>query len=98
MIELHGGDIYRNHVEYDFSVNVNPLGMPEGSVRAAQEAILHSTRYPDWRGEALCRAIAEAEGVEAEWILPGNGAPLCADAAPKGTGEGRPAGPRPLPG
>ena len=74
MIELHGGDIYRNHVEYDFSVNVNPLGMPEGSVRAAQEAILHSARYPDWRGEALCRAIAEAEGVEAEWILPGSGA------------------------
>ena len=25
----HGGDIYRNrNVELDFSVNVNPLGMP----------------------------------------------------------------------
>ena len=25
----HGGDRYRNRVEYDFSINVNPLGMPE---------------------------------------------------------------------
>ena len=30
----HGGDIYRNQVRLDFSVNVNPLGMPE-SVRQA---------------------------------------------------------------
>ena len=22
----HGGDIYRNDVEYDFSINVNPFG------------------------------------------------------------------------
>ena len=25
----HGGDIYRNPVRYDFSINLNPLGMPE---------------------------------------------------------------------
>lgn len=24
----HGGDIYRNPVRYDFSINLNPLGMP----------------------------------------------------------------------
>lgn len=26
---VHGGDIYRNQVKIDFSVNINPLGMPE---------------------------------------------------------------------
>lgn len=26
----HGGDIYRNPVRYDFSINLNPLGMPGG--------------------------------------------------------------------
>lgn len=73
-IYVHGGDIYRNHAEYDFSVNVNPLGMPEGSIKAAQEGILLSGRYPDYKGEALCREIAAAEGVEESQILLGNGA------------------------
>lgn len=70
----HGGDIYRNPAEYDFSVNINPLGMPAESLQAAQRALLLCGRYPDWRGEALCRAIAEREGVEAEQVILGNGA------------------------
>lgn len=70
----HGGDIYRNPAEYDFSVNINPLGMPEKSLEAAQQAILSCSAYPDWRGEKLCGALAEAEGVRAENILLGNGA------------------------
>ena len=36
---LHGGDIYRNHVEIDFSVNVNPLGIPEAVEAALYEAV-----------------------------------------------------------
>ncbi len=70
----HGGDIYRSPVEYDFSVNINPLGMPEKSIAAAQEAILLSDRYPDWQGEELCRAISVAEGIKKEQVVPGNGA------------------------
>ena len=27
-MNIHGGDIYRNHVDIDFSINVNPLGTP----------------------------------------------------------------------
>ena len=27
---VHGGDVYRNQVELDFSVNINPFGMPDG--------------------------------------------------------------------
>lgn len=34
---IHGGDIYRNQVSLDFSVNVNPFGMPQ-RVREALEA------------------------------------------------------------
>lgn len=71
---IHGGDVYRNPVEYDFSVNINPLGMPEKSLEAAQRAMLLCSRYPDWRGEELCRAIAEKEGVWPQQILLGNGA------------------------
>lgn len=71
---IHGGDIYRNPVEYDFSVNVNPLGMPKKSLEAAQRAVLLCGRYPDWRGEALCRKIAEREGVREGQVLLGCGA------------------------
>ena len=27
----HGGDIYRKRILLDFSVNINPLGMPEAA-------------------------------------------------------------------
>lgn len=70
----HGGDCYRNRIRYDFSVNINPLGMPEKSRRAAIEGICLSDRYPDDKGEALCRAIAGAEGVNREQVILGNGA------------------------
>lgn len=71
---MHGGDIYRNQAEYDFSVNINPLGMPPKSLEAAQRAILSCGAYPDWQGEKLCGALAKTEGVRAEQILLGNGA------------------------
>lgn len=71
---LHGGDIYRNNVEYDFSVNINPLGMPEGSLKAAAAGLGLSGAYPDYRGEELCAAIAAAEQVQKEQVILGNGA------------------------
>lgn len=84
----HGGDCYRNQIDYDFSININPLGMPEESKRAAYEGILRSGRYPDYKGEALCRALAKAEGVPEEYIILGNGAAeliygLCHGLQPK---------------
>lgn len=27
-MSIHGGDVYRNHVDIDFSININPLGTP----------------------------------------------------------------------
>lgn len=72
---IHGGDVYRHSVEYDFSVNVNPLGMPEESIQAAKEGILLSAvHYPDYRGEALCQALAKKMSVKQEQIILGNGA------------------------
>lgn len=71
---LHGGDIYRNIVEYDFSINVNPLGMPIRSINAAHEGICLSGRYPDYKGEELCRAIAKSKNIDSDMIILGNGA------------------------
>ncbi|MBE5996851.1 MAG: aminotransferase class I/II-fold pyridoxal phosphate-dependent enzyme [Lachnospiraceae bacterium] len=71
---MHGGDIYRNNVKYDFSVNVNPLGMPEEMKNAILAAMDHLDEYPDPEAEMLRNRIAARIGVPAECIIPGNGA------------------------
>ncbi|MGN0435709.1 MAG: pyridoxal phosphate-dependent aminotransferase [Wujia sp.] len=70
----HGGDIYRNTIQYDFSVNVNPLGMPASAVRVAQEAVTNSDRYPDYSGDELRSKIAREKSLSSENVLLGNGA------------------------
>lgn len=70
----HGGDVYRNLIEYDFSINVNPLGMPLASIQAAHEGVVLTGRYPDYKAEQLCHAIAKAKQIPADRIIPGNGA------------------------
>lgn len=71
---IHGGDIYRNQVLMDFSVNVNPLGMPQAVVRALHEAVESCGVYPDITAEKLKAAVSEMLGVPKEWLLFGNGA------------------------
>lgn len=71
---LHGGDVYRHPVELDFSINVNPFGMPEAVRQAAVEGVLQAERYPDWAAEKLCRAAAAHFRLPVSDILPGNGA------------------------
>ncbi len=55
---IHGGDIYRNQVSLDFSVNINPFGMPQRVREALEAAVAWCERYPDIRSEALRDAIA----------------------------------------
>lgn len=70
----HGGEIYGKNIRLDYSVNTNPLGMPERVRRAAEEAVRESFRYPDGLCTELRQAIAGAEGLEADRIICGNGA------------------------
>ncbi len=71
----HGGDIYQYPAKLDFSVNINPLGMPSGSIEAAKEGVLLSAvHYPDTHSRALCRALAECYGIREGQIVAGNGA------------------------
>lgn len=70
----HGGDVYRNAVDLDFSVNINPFGIPAGVKRALMEAIEVCTQYPDTHVEALRTAMAEKEAVPSDCLLFGNGA------------------------
>ena len=76
---IHGGDWagFENRygkVPLDFSVNVSPLGVPDGVRRAVERSAGQADRYPDPLCRALRKGIAEKEGVPAEHILCGNGA------------------------
>ena len=71
---IHGGDIYRNQVRLDFSVNVNPLGMPDGVEVALHEAVSSVQEYPDMEASALKESLAEKLAVPEEKLLFGNGA------------------------
>lgn len=70
----HGGDIYAHAVRLDFSANLNPFGMPHGVKKALEEALRHSSAYPDPYCRKLKESIAAFEGTEASAVLCGNGA------------------------
>ncbi|MCD8148695.1 MAG: aminotransferase class I/II-fold pyridoxal phosphate-dependent enzyme [Clostridiales bacterium] len=71
---IHGGDIYRNEVIYDFSVNVNPLGVPERVRQSMADALNTCECYPDPLAEKLRTALSKKDGVKKEQIVFGNGA------------------------
>ena len=70
----HGGDVYGDPVLLDFSVNVNPLGMPKGVLAAVEEALPRLSQYPDPYCRRLVGKLAVRESVPTDWILCGNGA------------------------
>lgn len=74
MDAIHGGDIYRNHVTLDFSVNMNPLGIPERVRQALLEAVDRCQTYPDIEAEQLKEAVGKMLGIPEKWLIFGNGA------------------------
>ena len=70
MAGIHGGDVYRNKIEYDFSVSINPLGCPKEITEALKNAAEKVMQYPDPLQEQVRKALAEylnsATGVRPE--------------------------------
>lgn len=58
-MQYHGGDIYRNQIRLDFSVNTNPLGMPDSVREALHQAVEEAEHYPDIHAQELANAVAE---------------------------------------
>lgn len=71
---IHGGDIFRNQIAIDFSVNTNPFGMPEGVKTALRQAVGKSSHYPDMQAEKLTRALTDKLSVPPQQLVVGNGA------------------------
>ena len=73
-MSIHGGDVYRNHVDIDFSINVNPFGTPECVKEALHKAVEMCGKYPDMEAERLGEAVSTFLGVPKEYLIFGNGA------------------------
>lgn len=70
----HGGDIYRNKVDMDFSINVNPLGIPSSVKEALHDAVERCALYPDPEAEGLKRVVSAMLRTKEEYLVFGNGA------------------------
>lgn len=70
---IHGGDLYRNQVKLDFSVNINPLGIPQTVKNAMVQSLETCDRYPDMIAEKLTRSVSLAYAISPEYLLLGNG-------------------------
>ena len=76
---MHGGDIYRQRVDLDYSVCLNPLGMPPEAVSACVRLLAEEQHYPDIRCGELRNLLSErlsrnGRRIPPEQILAGNGA------------------------
>ena len=70
----HGGDVFEREIVYDFSANLNPLGMPERVKNALQKSISEWEKYPDPFCRSLVKKLSECENFPPENIVCGNGA------------------------
>lgn len=70
----HGGDIFEREIMYDFSANLNPLGMPESVKNALRKSISEWEKYPDPFCRSLVKKLSERENFPPENIVCGNGA------------------------
>lgn len=70
----HGGDIFGRDILYDFSANLNPLGMPESVKKALENSVMEWEKYPDPYCRRLTKKLSERENFPPENIVCGNGA------------------------
>ena len=87
---IHGGDIYQQHIDLDFSVNIDPYGPLPQVLAAMREAVGHVSEYPEYGAGRLTAALAELLELPQEKIVMTAGASegflACAHALRPGTG------------
>ena len=73
-VPKHGGDTFDRDIIYDFSANLNPLGMPQSVKNALESSISEWEKYPDPYCRRLVKKLSERENFPPENIVCGNGA------------------------
>lgn len=75
MKEIHGGNIYKfDEKMYDFSANLNPLGMPDECKSAIKDNISLYENYPDPFNRQIKAAISSKVNLPESYFCFGNGA------------------------
>lgn len=74
MKQIHGGDIYDKQIQLDFSVNINPLGIPERVEEAIYKSVRQCVHYPQINAQTLCEETGGMLGISSENLIFGNGA------------------------
>lgn len=69
----HGGYQGDRSGMLDFSVNINPLGMPPHLKYALEDALGDLGRYPEPDGRRHKKRLARRLGVADDWVILGNG-------------------------
>lgn len=71
----HGGYYGKNHQEIiDFSVNINPLGVPETLIEKLKKELEEMVRYPEIDGASGKEVLAQYLDLKNENLILGNGA------------------------
>ena len=86
---LHGGDIYHNQVNMDFSMNVNPFGIPKSVRERMGQAVERIDTYPEPTAEKLRAKLAGYHKAAPEQIICGNGASELLMACVRGLYSGK---------
>ena len=84
----HGGDIYGNKVNIDFSVNINPLGIMPEMKEALTKSLERSGEYPDLTQRLVREKIASLEDLDFGNVLAGCGASELIPAIVRGISAG----------
>ena len=66
---MHGGDIYRQQVTYDFSVNINPIGLPDAVRQVMENSGDLAMQYPDLQCQKLRIKLADCLGIRPEQTM-----------------------------
>lgn len=70
----HGGDIYSNRIQLDFSVNINPVDIGDHIRSKMAQGARAYALYPEADNVQLREAIGKIEGLGRKQVLCGNGA------------------------
>ena len=68
MIMKHGGDIYSETIEYDFSINLNPIDCSEIIDEIIEDSRTKLGNYPDLFQRTFREVVARVEGVGVDQV------------------------------
>lgn len=71
---IHGGYVYENEIEFDYSINTGIMGCPLEIKDTIKTMINQIEQYPDIDYMSLRKALSEYEGIDESNIICGNGA------------------------